>query len=97
MLKRKSDRQKGIELMAKGAKLFFASESERDELKEAINHETYLGSMSESGGHIHGGMNPMNEFDTQSVINVLRHSMLAKEKPKPVSEQFTYFKEKWLV
>lgn len=68
----------GIELMAIGADLYFTTDNDlghnNHKLKDAINRDTLLGSFADSCGYIHSNMEPMCQYDTQSVINVLRHT-----------------------
>ncbi len=55
------------------------SDINRDLFKDAINRNTTIGSHVDSGGHIRGEINPMCEYDTQSVINVLRLELLIND------------------
>lgn len=70
----------GIKLMSIGANMYFTKDNNLSHnntvLKNAINNDTLIGSFADSGGHIHGDISPMNRYDTQSIINVLRHRQL---------------------
>ena len=89
-----SKRSLGIKLLSIGAKLVFSSDDDRDKLKHTINADTWIGAMSESGGHLLADVQPMNEYDTQSVINVLKHSKLDAEVDSS-SKKIQYYKEEW--
>lgn len=73
-----------------------SSDSDIEKLKQKINYQTWIGSMAGSGGHIHGGMKPMTEFDTISVINVLRSfSSFADDTETMKTEKTSYHSEEW--
>lgn len=87
----------GLQLMREGASLFFIDDESKEVFKRKINADTWVGSMAGSGGHIHSSMEPMSDFDTQSVINVLIHwegNLI--DGNSPLTEFKTYYKEKWL-
>ncbi len=84
----------GIKLLSFGAKLYFQSESDKRQFKTSINLETTVGCITSSGGHIRGYVQPMCDFDTQSVINVLVHRKLLNVSEE-TSEKIEYYSEKW--
>jgi hypothetical protein len=59
-----------------------------------VNADTWVGAMSESGGHLLGDVQPMNEYDTQSVINVLKHGNLGA-RVDSLSKKIQCYKEEW--
>lgn len=71
------NRDKALKQIAEAAKVIFGEgptpDEEIEKLKQKVNYQTVLGSMSESGGHIHGSMTPLCDFDAISVLNVLRN------------------------
>ena len=83
-------------LIKLGANLIFKSNENRDLLKNNINHETWLYAMAGSGGHILGEIKPMNEFDTDSVISVLKSGDILNTKITTRSKKDTYYLEKWV-
>ena len=93
------NRKQALKQIAEAAKVIFGEEtldSDRDKLKRKINYETIIGSCSESGGHIHGGMAPMNDYDTQSVINTLRNfDSFDLDTSEADTEKENYYTEKW--
>lgn len=82
-------------LLKAGANLAFKSNNDMENLKRAINNNTYIGAHAESGGHILRDVYPMCDYDCMSVINVLKHSHLDNNY-KPTSEKVNFAKEKWL-
>lgn len=85
----------GAALIKLGAKLYFDSEKKRDLFKHSVNNETVIGSYAESGGYIHGQFNPMNDYDTQSVIISLKQGHFCKE-ITPSSKSNSYCDEDWI-
>lgn len=99
-LKLKSWRfQLGVKLLKWGASLTFVDDDYRDLFKDAINRNTCVGSHVESGNHLTGYIQPMCEYDTQSVINVLRQELMVKPdlafSRTVVTEREEYYKETW--
>ena len=90
------EQKRGVELMKQGAKLFFTGVAEKELFKHLVNGETVIGSYADSGGYIHSEMQPLCEYDTISVINVLRHGLLSAENTIiPQSTPVNYYTEKW--
>ncbi len=92
--------QLGIELMSIGANLYFTKDNDLSHnnivLKNAINNDTLVGSFADSGGYIHGDISPMNRYDTQSVINVLRHKQLLNHNVETSStDTISEYKDTW--
>lgn len=89
----------GVKLMSWGSKLVFSSDENRDKFKDAINRNTLLGSFADSGGHLAGCIQPMCEYDTQSVINVLNQQLMFKTAVAfddiVTTEKEEYYKENW--
>lgn len=90
----------GIELLSLGVNLYFTKDGDIRHnnivLKNAINHNTLIGSFADSGGYIHGDISPMNQYDTQSVINILRHKLLLKHTDATSStDVINEYKDKW--
>ncbi len=85
----------GVKLLKLGSKLLFDSDSQKEKFKHAINHDSYIGGVAGSGGHILGEVKPMCEFDTVSVINVLNHEMMLGPEINVTKQEF-YYKETWL-
>ena len=85
----------GVWMIKAGSKLVFSSDNARDNLKNAINYDSYIGGMAGTGGHIFADVKPMCEFDTQSVINVLKSGDFDSNRDS-VSKPETYAKELWL-
>lgn len=85
--------------MSWGAKLCLNSSEDKEKLKRQININTTIGSYADSGDHLRGFIQPMSEYDTQSVINVLKQELLVKEQlafnDGEVTEKETYYKEVW--
>jgi len=81
-------------LLRKGATLYFVTEEDREELKNRINSDTWFGSFIETGNHLVYHMQPMNDYDTQSVINVLKH--IEPNYNRITSEREEYYKDVWL-
>ena len=84
----------GVKLLKLGSRLLFDSESQKEKFKHSINHDSYIGAMAGSGGHILGEVKPMCEFDTDSVINVLKHEMMLGAEINVTKQEF-YYKENW--
>ena len=93
------NRSQALKQIAEAAKFLFgdiASENDKCKFKRKINYETVLGSYADSGGYIHGNMTPMNDYDTVSVINVLRNfNDFDLETNEFQTEKENYYTEKW--
>jgi hypothetical protein len=89
----------GVKLMSLGAKLCLNSAEDKERFKQAINRNTTIGSLADSGDHLRGSIQPMNDYDTQSVINVLKQELLIKDQlvfnGVDTSKKETYYKEVW--
>lgn len=89
----------GIKLLKWGSLLVFKDQYYKDLLKDAVNRNTLIGSIVESGNHIAGYVQPMCEYDTQSVVNVLNQELLVKKDIAFVgmspTDKVVYYKEKW--
>lgn len=85
--------------MSLGAKLCLNSKEQKQAFKDAINRNTTIGSFADSGDYLRGYIQPMNDYDTQSVINVLKQELLIKKDLAFNGESTTrfekYFSEKW--
>lgn len=83
--------------MKQGAKLFFVDDAAKELFKHLVNVETIIGSYADSGGYIHGMMTPLCEYDTQSVVNVLRNGLPAQDKPFTATPTVRkeYYQETW--
>lgn len=86
--------------MSLGAKLCLDSGESRDLFKDAINRNTTAGSHIDSGDHLRSSIDPMCEYDTKSVINVLSQELLTKDDVAfsgvKTSKRIEYFKEEWI-
>jgi len=78
-----------------GAKLAFKSDDDMRNLKHHVNLNTWIGSQSDSGGHTLSKINPMCDYDTQSVINVLRIPQDDNSIKNTLSKKIEYYEEKW--
>lgn len=89
----------GVKLMSWGAKLCLNSFEDKEKFKQAINRNTTIGSYADSGDHLRGIINPMCDYDTDSVINVLKQELLIEKQLAfngvNTSEKETYYKESW--
>ena len=89
----------GVKLMGLGAKLCLNSDEDKERFKQSINRNTTIGSLADSGDHLRGSIQPMNDYDTQSVINVLKQELLIKDQltfnGADTSKKETYYKEVW--
>lgn len=89
----------GVKLMSWGAKLCLNSFEDKGKFKQAINRNTTIGSYADSGDHLRGIINPMCDYDTDSVINVLKQELLIEKQlafnDANTSEKETYYKEVW--
>ena len=86
----------GAALIKLGAKLYFdGCNSKLENLKDAINTETTIGSYADSGDHIRSFVQPMCEYDTQSVICVLKFGSFAESVNVKYSERVRYYKDTW--
>lgn len=90
----------GVKLMSLGAKLCLNSAEDKERFKDAINRNTTCGSHIDSGDHLRGVVSPMCDYDTQSVINTLKHELLIDDDIAfsgcKTSKKETYYKESWL-
>ena len=91
----------GVKLMGIGARLCLDSDVNRDLFKDAINRNTTASSYADSGDHIKGVVNPMCEYDTESVINVLSLELLVNDdfafRGIKTSKKVKHYKEDWSV
>lgn len=89
----------GVKLMSWGAKLCLNSAEDKEKLKQAINRNTTIGSLADSGDYLRVFINPMCEYDTDSVVNVLKQELLIEKQLAfngvDTSEKETYYKESW--
>ena len=87
----------GVKLMSWGARLCLNSDDDKKRFKAAINGNTLLGSHADSGGHLHSHIQPMCDYDTQSVVNTLKQELLLSNnnQMKHPSERKEYYKEEW--
>ena len=94
-----SKRSLGVKLMSLGASLCLNSAEDKEKFKQSINRNTTIGSFADSGDHLRGEINPMCDYDTDSVINVLKQELLIKEQlafnNTDTSVKETYYKELW--
>lgn len=85
--------------MSWGAKLCLNSDEDKEKFKDAINRNTTCGSHIDSGDHLRGAISPMCEYDTQSVINTLKHELLINNdiafSGEKTSKRIEYYKEEW--
>lgn len=93
MLKKKL----GVRLMSWGAQLCLNSDEDKNNFKMAINGNTTIGSYADSGDHLRDHINPMCDYDTQSVVNVLKQELLlsGNNQVKHSSVKLEYYKENW--
>ncbi|MBA57023.1 MAG: hypothetical protein CMK89_21450 [Pseudomonadales bacterium] len=82
-------------LIKLGAKLYFDSENKRDLFKHDINKQTTIGSYADSGDHLRGSIEPMNDYDTQSVILSLKYGTFNNDGDVKFSKKETYYKDVW--
>lgn len=85
----------GAALIQLGAKLYFDSENKREIFKNDINTQTTIGSYADSGDHIRGSIQPMNDYDTQSVIISLKYGTFKNDIDTKLSIKETYHKDVW--
>ena len=89
----------GVKLMSWGAKLCLNSAEDKEKFKQAINRNTTIGSFADSGDHLRGQINPMCDYDTDSVVNVLKQELLIEKQLAfngyKTSVKETYYKESW--
>lgn len=85
----------GAALIELGANLYFKDDEQTQKLKRAINENTTIGSYAESGDHIRGHVKPMCDYDTQSVVNVLRQGKFC-ENASETSKREAWYSESWL-
>lgn len=85
--------------MSLGAKMCLNSDEDKEKFKDVININTAIGSYADSGDHLRGSISPMNDYDAQSVINVLKQNLLIEKQLAfnecKVTERSTYYSEKW--
>ena len=79
--------------MKAGAKLAFVDNSDLANLKNNINHNTYVGAHHESGGHILSGRQPVSNYEAQSVINVIKNTDI--NNPKVTKTESEYI-DQWV-
>lgn len=86
--------------MSWGAKMCLNSEKGKELFKDAINRNTACGSHFDSGDYLRGEINPMCDYDTQSVVNVLKNELLINPDAAfsgiKTSEKKTYYRDSWL-
>ncbi len=89
----------GVKLMSWGSKLCLNSAEDKEKFKQAINRNTTIGSFADSGDHLRGHIQPMNDYDTDSVVNVLKQELLIEKQLAfndcNTSVKETYYKELW--
>jgi hypothetical protein len=89
----------GVKLMSLGAKMCLNSDEDKEKFKDAININTTIGSYADSGDHLRGAISPMNDYDTQSVVNVLKQNLLIEKQLAfngcKVTDKSSYYSEKW--
>lgn len=89
----------GVKLMGLGAKMCLNSTEDKERFKQAINRNTTIGSLADSGDHLRGEISPMCDYDTDSVINVLKQELLIESQLAfngvDTSVKETYYKEVW--
>ena len=89
----------GVKLLKWGSLLVFKDKQSKDLLKDAVNRNTLIGSIVESGNHIAGEVQPLCEYDTQSIVNVLKQELLVKKDLAFVgmspTDKMSCYKEKW--
>ena len=83
--------------MSLGALLCLNSNEDKERFKNAINGNTTLGSHVESVDHLRAHIQPMCDYDTQSVINVLKQELIISDcnQIKNSSKKLEYYKEEW--
>lgn len=85
--------------MSWGAKLCFNSPEDKEKFKQEINRNTTIGSYADSGDHLRGTISPMCDYDTDSVINVLKQELLIEKQfafnDVDTSKKETYYNEVW--
>lgn len=85
----------GAALIKLGANLYFDSNFKRDLLKHDINTQTTIGSFADSGDHIRGSVEPMNDYDTQSVIISLKYGTFINGIDSKFSKRESYYRDVW--
>lgn len=87
----------GVKLMSWGAKMCLNSGEDKEKLKMTVNGNTLLGSHTDSGGHLHSHIQPMCDYDTQSVVNVLKQQLLLSDdnQVKDSSQRKEYYRDEW--
>lgn len=86
----------GAALIKLGAKLYFDSDNSKlENLKDAINTQTTIGSYTDSGDHLRSSIQPMCEYDTQSVICALKFGGFTEAPDVKFSERVEYYKDQW--
>jgi len=90
----KGRRKLGLWLLSQGARLAFVTDADKEELKDAINHDSIVWDAAGAGGHIRSELKPMNEYDTQSVVNVLKHGGSVMNSHPP-TKKVSYYSEEW--
>lgn len=86
--------------MCWGANICLNTEDEKRRFKAKINNNTATGSICETGDHLRYHVKPMCDYDTQSVINVLKQELLVSgdiwEDNHETSKRVEYYKEEWV-
>lgn len=73
-----------------------ASDSDIQRLKQKINHSTHIGSLADSGGYLQSEIAPMCDYDTTSVICVLRDfASFDKDTDMIETKKEQYYSERW--
>lgn len=85
--------------MSLGAKLCLNSNEDKQAFKDAINRNTVVGAYADSGGYLLSTLTPATDYDTQSVINVLKQELLIEKDlafngGSPTKKE-AYYKEHW--
>lgn len=86
--------------MSWGANLCLNSEAEKERFKTKINNNTTTGSICGSGDALRHHVKPMCDYDTDSVINVLKQELLVSgdiwKDDHKTSKKVEYYKEEWV-
>lgn len=85
----------GAALIKLGANLYFDRDIKRDLFKADINTQTTIGSFADSGDYLRGSIEPMNDYDTQSVILSLKQGTFTNEIDAKFSKKETYYRDVW--
>lgn len=89
----------GYKLLKWGAILSLSSDKQKEKFKDKINNNTTTGSVCGSGDHLRGYVQPMCDYDTQSVVNVLTQELMVSGDiwidGHKTSKRIEYYKEEW--